>query len=122
MPDEKRINVEIELFYKNLFKKEKSSVEHTTFLDTLLLPILNESETLLCEGGLTEKERHAAMMSMAQEKTPKNDGLTNEFYSFFGEELKEPFATALKATKRKMESTSSRKQAVNKLIQKKRSR
>ena len=52
--DEKRINVETELFYKNLFKdEEKSSVEHT-FLDTLPLPILNESE-MLCEGALTEK-------------------------------------------------------------------
>ena len=52
--DEKRINVETELFYKNLFKdEEKSSVEHT-FLDTLPLPILNESERL-CEGALTEK-------------------------------------------------------------------
>ena len=52
--DEKRINVETELFYKSLFKdEEKSSVEHT-FLDTLPLPILNESE-MLCEGALTGK-------------------------------------------------------------------
>ena len=36
---------------------KKSSAEHTTFLDTLSLPILNESKTLLCEGALTEKEQ-----------------------------------------------------------------
>ena len=46
MSDEKRVNVETELFYKILLKKnvEKSSVEHTTFSDTLLLPILYESK------------------------------------------------------------------------------
>ena len=59
--DEKRINTDIELFFKNLFLKKKnvkkSSAEHTTFLDTLSLPILNESKTLLCKGALTEKEQ-----------------------------------------------------------------
>ena len=46
MSDEKRVNVETELFYEILLKKnvEKSSVEHTTFLDTLLLPMLYESK------------------------------------------------------------------------------
>ena len=46
MSDEKRVNEETELFYKILLKKnvEKPSVEHTTFLDTLLLPILYESK------------------------------------------------------------------------------
>ena len=69
--------------FKNV---EESSVEHKAFLDTLSLLILNESETLLCEGALTEKELHAAMMSMAQEKAPGNDRLTKEFYSCFWEE------------------------------------
>ena len=41
------------------------------------------------------------MMSMAQEKTPANDALTEEFYSCFWEELKEPFVTSIRATKRK---------------------
>ena len=46
MSDEKRVNVETELFYEILLKKnvETSSVEHTTFLYTLLLPILYESK------------------------------------------------------------------------------
>ena len=46
MSDEKRVNVETELFYEILLKKnvEKSSVKHTTFLDTLLLPMLYESK------------------------------------------------------------------------------
>ena len=40
------------------------------------------------EGALTAKELNPAMMSMAQEKAPGNDGLTKEFYSCFWEELK----------------------------------
>ena len=56
---------------------------------------------------------------MAQEKAPENDGLTKEFFSCFWEELKEPFITSIRATKREMEFTSPGKQTVIKLIQKK---
>ena len=46
-------------FIKTYLKSvEKSLVEHTTFLNTLPLPILNESERLLCKGAFTEKELH----------------------------------------------------------------
>ena len=43
-------------------------------LDTLPLAALDESEALLFQGALTEKELNAAMMSMVHEKTPRNDG------------------------------------------------
>ena len=74
---------------------------------------------LLCEVALTEKKLNTAMMSMVQEKEPKNDGLTKEFYSCFQEELKEPFVTSIRAIKRKMEFTLSQKQEDIKLIKKK---
>ena len=46
-------------FIKTYLKSvEKSLVEHTTFLNTLSLPILNESARLLCKGAFTEKELH----------------------------------------------------------------
>ena len=92
-------------------KKYREIVGHKTFLDTLSLPMLNESETLLCEEALTGKELHAAVMSMAQEKTLGNNRLTKEFYSCFWEELKEPFHTSIWDTKCKMEFNSSQKQA-----------
>ena len=47
-----RLNYFIKTYLKNV---GNSSAEHTIFLDTLPLPILNENETLLCEGALTEK-------------------------------------------------------------------
>ena len=60
---------------------EKSSVEHTTSVDTLPLSLLNEIERLLGEGALTEKELHVSMISVVQEKAPGIDELTKEFYS-----------------------------------------
>ena len=59
------------------------------------------------------------MMSVVQEKAPGIDGLTKEFYSCFSEELKEPFANSIRATKRKMTFFLSQKQIVIKLMQKK---
>ena len=107
-------------FIKTCLKNvETFSIEDKTFLNTLPLPILNESKTLLCEGAITEKELHAAIMCMAQEKASENDGLTKEFYSCFKKELKASFVTSIRATKRKIEFTASQKQAVIKLIQKK---
>ena len=104
-------------FIKTCLKKSREIF--TTFLDTLPLPTLNESEILLREAALTEKKLNAPMMSMAQEKASGNGGLTKEFYSCFWEESKEPPVTSIRATKRKMEFTSSQKQAVIKLTQEK---
>ena len=56
--DEKRINGEIKLFYKTLFKEniEKISTEHALFSGTFLLPILNKIQGLLGEGDLLLKK------------------------------------------------------------------
>ena len=59
-------------------KVEKISSEHRLFLETIHLPTLKENETMLCE----EEELYEAIMSMAQEKSPGNDGLTNIFCVF----------------------------------------
>ena len=54
-------------------------MEIAKILDTFPLPALDESEALLQEGALTEKELNAAMMSIVYEKTPRIDGLTKKF-------------------------------------------
>ena len=83
-------NKEIKKSYKTLFKEsiEKISTKDTLFLEKLPLPILKEKEILLCEEGLTEKEPEKAIMNIAQEKSPGNDGLTKEFCKCFWEDLK----------------------------------
>ena len=76
-----RLNYVIKPLTLCLKNAEKSSVEHTTSVDTLPLSLLNKSERLLYEGALPEKELHVSMISVVQEKAPGIDGLTEEFYS-----------------------------------------
>ena len=43
-------------FAKTCLKQCRSYVEHPKFSDTLPLPVLNESDMLLCEAPPTEKK------------------------------------------------------------------
>ena len=108
--DEKQIKKKIEKFYKTLFKDsvEIISTECTLFLETLPLPILKENEILLCQEELAEKNFYEAKISMAQKKSPENDGLTKVFLG----RLKIYFITSLRVTKCKKEFTSSQKRTV----------
>ena len=80
---------------------------------------MKENKILLCEEDPTEKELYEAMIITAQEKSPGNDGLTKDFYKSFCEDLKDIFTSFAKAKKCKKEFTSSKKQAVIKVIKKK---
>ena len=44
---------------------------------------LNENQILTCEGAITESELLKALMSMDNDKSPGNDGITKEFYIKF---------------------------------------
>ena len=56
---------------------------------------------------------------MPNNKSPGNDGLTKEFYEVFWEDLKTPLISSFKSAFDKGELSSSQKQAVIKLIEKK---
>ncbi len=49
---------------------------------------LSGEEKELCEGLITEEEYHQFLKSMQNGKSPGCDGLTVDFYKFFGETLK----------------------------------
>ena len=55
------------------------------------LPKLNENQTLKCEGAITESELLKALTSIDNNKSPGNDGITNEFYLNIGMLLKNHF-------------------------------
>ena len=42
----------------------------------------------ICEGELTEKEIYESLISMENNKSPGNDGLTKEFYWIFWKGIK----------------------------------
>ena len=42
----------------------------------------------VCEGELTEKEIYESLISMENNKSPGNDGLTKEFYWIFWKGIK----------------------------------
>ena len=42
----------------------------------------------LCDKDLSESELYMALLDMENNKSPRNDGLTKEFYVFFWDEIK----------------------------------
>ena len=76
---------ELKAFYSSLYTRQstKSESECLSYLRTVNIPKLTESETDSCEGRLTKKEIREALNSMANNKSPGNDGLSKEFYVCF---------------------------------------
>ena len=64
-------------------------------LENLNLPRLNDAEKAVCEGTLTKKECWEALLTMGNNKSPGNDGLTKEFYVCFFNEISTDLIDAL---------------------------
>ena len=73
-----------------------------------------------CEGKLTVKECWNALDSMGNNKSPGNDGFTKEFHSAFFNDLNRYLIDSLNFSLENGEFSSSQKQAVITLIEKKR--
>ena len=72
---------ELKAFYSSLYTRRstKTESECLSYLRTVNIPKLTESEKDSCEGRLTKKEIWEALNSMANNKSPGNDGLSKEF-------------------------------------------
>ena len=107
--------------YESLFKKTvfKTSLEYDNFLENIDIPILDIEDKSLCERELTESDFLEALLSMQNNKTPGNDGLSKEFYVYFWNEIKENFVNSWKVGVKKKILSVSQRQAIIKLMEKK---
>ena len=80
---------ELKAFYSSLSTRRstKSESECLSYLHTVNIPKLTESERDSCEGRLTKTELWEALNSMANNKSPRNDDLSKEFYVCFLNEI-----------------------------------
>ena len=80
-------------FYESPLKKgdSKPPSQINDFLDKVQLPKLNITEINECGNELSEKELDMSLMSMQNNKSPGNDGLTQEFFVTFWEDIKDVF-------------------------------
>ena len=97
----------------------KSESECLSYLHTVNIPKLTESEKDSCEGRLTKKEIWEALNSMANNKSPGNDGLSKEFYVCFFNKIHTYLLNTLNCYFSCGHMTSSQRQAMITLIEKK---
>ena len=86
------------------------------FLQKLNLNITGINE---CDNELSEKEFYIFLISMQNNKSPGNDVLTKEFFVTFWKVIKDVFLNSCGTAKLKKELTTSQRQAIIKLIEKK---
>ena len=111
----------IKSFYSTLYKKrnEKTETDCYNYLKTQNLPKLTDNESRLCEGELTKRECWEALQTMGNNKSPGNDGLSKEFYVCFLNEINSYLLQSLNTSFREGQLSSTQRQAVIVLIEKK---
>ena len=82
-------------------------------------PKLSDEDKLFCEDKLSMEECQYVLQSMSNGKSPGSDGLTREFYVCFWEDVGSCLVSTLNYSFEHGELTSSQKQAVIALIEKK---
>ena len=118
---QKDINNELHKFYKNLYSNRSTtpSVDTTNKLNTIELKNLSDNEKLSCETPISERELFDALNEMNEDTSPGNDGLTVEFYKFFWNDIKNSLFASIIEGKIKGKLSTSQRQAIIKLIEKK---
>ena len=119
--NQSEINNELYKFYKNLFKENLNTSKEVTFsfIENINLPALANEQALECEGIISETELLKALKSMKNDKSPGNDRITKEFHELFWDDIKHSLSDSIKKSFISGELSTSQKQAVLKLIEKK---
>ena len=119
--DQDEINKQIFSFYQSLFSRQVQvqTDKIDAYLDNIPLPKLTNEQTLSCEGIISEDEVFKSLKSIDNNKSPGNDGLSKEFYECFWDEVKKPFLASIHKAFLNQELSTSQKQAVIKMLEKK---
>ena len=67
----------------------------TAYLSLISIPVLAGEQWQKCEGPILESELLKALKNMSNNKSPRNDGLTKEFYETFWKDLKKPLCASI---------------------------
>ena len=107
-------------FYQNLYSRKVTKNLHdiSKFLKNKDIPSISEEQRVFCEKEITLSELTDSLESMKSGKTPGNDGLTVEFYKQFWEKIQGLFFNSFIYSKEVGELSSSQKQAIIKLLEK----
>ena len=118
----KKIMVELESFYANLYDGSNCSLDSTTstFWDVSRgFPALTDDLKNICEGKIGYSECFSVLGTFPKNKTPGNDGLTIEFYLAFWPLFGRLLVDSLNYAFEFGELSNSQKQAIITLIEKK---
>ena len=119
----KIIMKELEDFYTALYRNQDSIDGDRIipdFINSVHIPKLSDDQKNLCEGILSNTECFNALSKFPNGKTPGNDGLTPEFYKKFWNLLGQLMTDSLNFSYLHGELSNSEKQAIIRLIEKKR--
>ena len=108
--DQKEILTKLKDFYSNLYAKNENC-KTGNWIQKLrkngLIPQLPEEEVTHLDAPITLSELKDILEKCAKNKSPRNDGLTQEFYSYFWESIKHTlYASYLESIKKGKLSTS----------------
>ena len=119
--DSKAILSELKSFYSNLYEQRstKTKADCLHYISNFSVPKLSEEDRTICEGKLSKKECYDALLSLGNNKSPGNDGLSKEFYVRFFSEIHPFLIQALNYSFQHGELSISQRQAVITLIEKK---
>ena len=86
--DQNEINKQIFSFYRSLFsrKVQFQTDKIVVYLENIPLPKLTNEQTLSYEGIISEDVVFKILKSMENNKSPGNDGLSQELYECFWDE------------------------------------
>ena len=119
--DSNAILSELKSFYSNLYEQRstKTKADCLHYISNFSVSKLSEEDRIICEGKLSKKECYDALLSLGNNKSPGNDGLSKEFYVCFCNEIHPFLIQALSHSFQHGELSISQRQAVITLIEKK---